>query len=588
MEEIWGTISGHLKKGLRAEAENRIWEAAPHYIFYWPGPRGGHRGLCTACWQMIEEKEQRGRLSALDREQGREALKKSYEDSGFYGGLTPELRAWGFEEERPAAFRHKSHGTCPLCGALIQYRAEGMSRTYMYDTVMLSHYSRSAQDESLYVMTLWRCGIDWAGWHPEIQPRPDTDLELCEVCLMQAGKPGQRYVLETCWTADFDSEDCRARNFREVRRWAKRKECKGGYDPGGAKPTTFAAGRAAWVRDEWSIEEAFRGTRVAETARLIDHSEYIDGIDLYHAILRYPCTEYLAKLGYQDLAAMIVAKKAGRLMNLRGKTAQAVLRIDGNTWGWLRGNKVPLDARLLEMLHTRDRLQLRLGNDSLLKLISWRGLGQIDADFLRRIAAFFPPGKREKAIRYVIKSGIAVYDYIDHLDILRQLDADPLDDALTMPRDFAAIHAREAGRLKAASDKEKSKRVQKRAEKLGEYQFAALGLVLRPMVSAEEIIREGAVLQHCVGGYVDRYANGKTIILCLREEEAPATPKYTVEFTTAGKLVQVRGYRNGYKGNEWEDGILKKDADRVAEFWRLFEMYRKEYKKAKKKGRCAA
>ena len=454
MEEIWGTISGHLKKGLRAEAENRIWEAAPHYIFYWPGPRGGHRGLCTACWQMIEEKEQRGRLSALDREQGREALKKSYEDSGFYGGLTPELRTWSFKEERPAAFRHKSHGTCPLCGALIQYRAEGMSRTYMCDTVMLAHYSRSAQDESLYVMTLWRCGIDWAGWHPEIQPRPDTDLELCEVCLMQAGKPGQRYVLETCWTADFDSEDCRARNFREVRIWAKRKECKSGYDPGGAKPTTFAAGRAAWVRDEWSIEEAFRGTRVAETARLIDYWEYIDGIDLYHAILRYPCTEYLAKLGYQDLAAMIVAKKAGR--------------------------------------------------------------------------------------------------------------------------------------LKAASDKEKSKRVQKRAEKLGEYQFAALGLVLRPMVSAEEIIREGAVLQHCVGGYVDRYANGKTIILCLREEEAPATPKYTVEFTTAGKLVQVRGYRNGYKGNEWEDGILKKDADRVAEFWRLFEMYRKEYKKAKEKGRCAA
>ena len=57
-------------------------------------------------------------------------------------------------------------------------------------------------------------------------------------------------------------------------------------------------------------------------------------------------------------------------------------------------------------------------------------------------------------------------------------------------------------------------------------------------------IREGQVLSHCVGGYVERYAAGKTVICVLRRTVEPDAPWRTVEITPEGRVVQDRGYRN--------------------------------------------
>ena len=589
-QEIERLIAGHLQKGLRETAEARIWEAAPHYLWFW---RDGKekRGLCSACWQMMRQRG--GSLALSQWDAIDKAVKDSQEANGFYGGKFPDLTHWNWKTPyKKYAFTHKAFGHCPLCGAAVEFLSENMRRKYMQDTVFLCHYSRSRQEPETRIMTLWQARIDWAGWRPETMNRPEMETRLREACLLPQGQPGQRYVCDEIWTADYDAKSQRAREYKISYAWKRLKECKGGYAPGEYRPLN-AVSRQSWVRDEESATEAFGGScaeRALAAAKLT--GPYIDAIDVYAACARYPCMEYLAKMGFTALCQAIVDRKAGKEMNLRGKTAQKVLRIDGATWGWLRGLKQKPDLSLLALIHARDKCGLRIGNAPLLLLhappLSWQ------ADDLRALCGLLPPGKREKALRWLLRrpvgGAISKTDYLDHLTLIRALNEDPMNDQVTMPRDFADMHAKLAQRAAHLRKREKDQLIEKRAEKLGEYWFSACGFVLRPMLSAQEIVREGTILKHCVGGYVERYATGGTILCCLREEARPWEPLYTVEYSTAGRRVQVRGYKNGWNMEGWKDGTKMDDQERLETFWRLFALYQEDYRKTHKakKGSAAA
>ena len=71
------------------------------------------------------------------------------------------------------------------------------------------------------------------------------------------------------------------------------------------------------------------------------------------------------------------------------------------------------------------------------------------------------------------------------------------------------------------------------------------GMLIRPVDSAEEIVREGEEQDNCVAGYANRHTNGKTIIMVLRQCSDPRTPWHTVEIDpeTLG-CRQCYGYKN--------------------------------------------
>ncbi len=85
---------------------------------------------------------------------------------------------------------------------------------------------------------------------------------------------------------------------------------------------------------------------------------------------------------------------------------------------------------------------------------------------------------------------------------------------------------------------------EKRREELElKYGFEMDGLLIRVPVSGAEILDEGRVLKHCVGGYADRHVQGKTTILFMRREAKSNEPWLTIEMN-GNKLVQIHGYRN--------------------------------------------
>ena len=58
-----------------------------------------------------------------------------------------------------------------------------------------------------------------------------------------------------------------------------------------------------------------------------------------------------------------------------------------------------------------------------------------------------------------------------------------------------------------------------------------------------DIIREGKLQRHCVGGYAARHMDGKLTICFLRKTDEPETPLYTIEMHDK-HLTQVQGEGN--------------------------------------------
>lgn len=71
--------------------------------------------------------------------------------------------------------------------------------------------------------------------------------------------------------------------------------------------------------------------------------------------------------------------------------------------------------------------------------------------------------------------------------------------------------------------------------------------------SGEEVVAEGRILDHCVGGYVDKIARGETIILFMRKRSDPQKPFYTLNISPDGtRLIQAHGYKNRWPATDPE------------------------------------
>ena len=98
---------------------------------------------------------------------------------------------------------------------------------------------------------------------------------------------------------------------------------------------------------------------------------------------------------------------------------------------------------------------------------------------------------------------------------------------------------------------------------MGQLDFEQDGMKIVYPASLDDIIAEGNALHHCVGGYVDKVAAKKCMILFLRKCDAVDKPFYTVE-VRGRKVTQVRGMENKAAPPEvqkfmdiWEQRVLQ-------------------------------
>ena len=176
--------------------------------------------------------------------------------------------------------------------------------------------------------------------------------------------------------------------------------------------------------------------------------------------------------------------------------------------------------------------------------------------------------------------------YRDYLNECQKLQYNLSSKAITMPKDLFAAHERTSGILAAIADKIINSTMHETDEKRRDLEVfdMELGLILRLPRSAKEISDEGAKLDHCVGGYADRHANGKLTIMFLRTISHPNTPYYTMEVTNSFQIEQCRGYRN----NRFDEkpAIIEEFERRYTEYLKYIKKKRKKEEKAKRKKRA--
>ena len=137
-----------------------------------------------------------------------------------------------------------------------------------------------------------------------------------------------------------------------------------------------------------------------------------------------------------------------------------------------------------------------------------------------------------------------IQTYKDYVDMAKTLGWDMKNDTVRLPKDLHRRHDEAAIEINiklANEDIELAdSSILKRCAK---YNFEMGDYLIRCAVSANEIIREGKTLQHCVGGYAQRHMSGALTICFLRRKDAPHKSLYTIEIQ-GNRLMQIHGYQN--------------------------------------------
>lgn len=179
--------------------------------------------------------------------------------------------------------------------------------------------------------------------------------------------------------------------------------------------------------------------------------------------------------------------------------------------------------------------------------------------------------------------------YFDYFITKKSLGYDMHNTIYQYPKDLWRAHdetmeEEDRRRLEVRLEKAEKNypKISKRFEKAKDiYSYQNGKLMIRPVMSATEMILEGNRLHHCVGnervGYLRKCNEGEDIILVLRHTKTPDMPYITVEVGNDGKILQWFGVYDtqpNFKSNEaWLKRYIKQlDVKQVE----------KEMKKAKR------
>lgn len=436
------------------------------------------------------------------------------------------------------AYSQNDGVVCPFCGEIVKVKHVSRGIKTLRDRLNAVFYRKSTTDRDVVVAMAARCERDFRLADTREPWALEPDIDVRGIAVFDVNRREdlrlQTYVVyDHGWPVGYD--------------WKIVKAMTGLTFGDGA---LFPDQRPETVLLTGTMESAIRDTPI-ERALDMDYVEGTDGIKALDLITRYPCVEYLTKLGF---TAFVENRLQGtlppHLLNWRGKDMAGVLKLSRVRLGQIKGKKIELTPELCDILHYIDRQGIRCGIEIADGVAHACRNEREPADTLAKALGYIPKDKWAKALKYIARNRLFrvghIRDITDYWRISHELGNSLTDDAEAFPKDFRAAHDRVTARVKAARNREKDVAIERQLKKLGKrFGFEFGGLILRPAASAGEVIREGEELHHCVGSYVDKYASGQTVICVLRRAVDPDTPWRTVEISArTGKVIQDRGLRN--------------------------------------------
>jgi hypothetical protein len=448
------------------------------------------------------------------------------------GGLQKGFCTHCQKESFTDGLKHNADTKCPKCNSLCIVKASGRGRKTLCDQAYFVWYEKSVMNPKAIVARGILVYRDYSGdYH-----KTETLFSTRAVYLFE---PGNSRML-----------------YRNYGNWNERKTIKSEIGNSMRNVSCFLGVE--------SIIPAVQGTHFQYSTwdKYLDYSE--DMVQFFDLAAKYPCIEYLSKMGLQHL---ITHKLRGlntyHAINWRGKTLDKVLRLSKVEIKNLITIKHKVTPLTLHSYHYFRKQGIKVSFEEAHELCNFiDGYRKVDLHKITEYASL------ERIIKYVFKQlakpGVnkryssadsivgALRDYIRDC---KELGMDLSQEHVLFPNNLYEAHQKTIRKVKIKVDESLNLKITARLKELEIFRFEYQDFFIRPAVSSIELFEEGKKLNHCVGGYAKNYADGKTNLFVLRKASEPDKPYYTVEII-GKEIVQVRGLRN-CKATEKVEAFMK-------------------------------
>lgn len=133
---------------------------------------------------------------------------------------------------------------------------------------------------------------------------------------------------------------------------------------------------------------------------------------------------------------------------------------------------------------------------------------------------------------------------VDYWKDIQRANFDTGSGAVVFPKNLKNAHARAIQSIKYAESEALRAKFAKQSESLAPLRWECGGLFIVPAESEAQLIAEGKILKHCVGGYGKAHCDGRSIFF-IRCADAADVPFFTLQLDTdTGRVLQNRGCEN--------------------------------------------
>ena len=288
------------------------------------------------------------------------------------------------------------------------------------------------------------------------------------------------------------------------------------------------------------IENVANDERYFNSPRLIDN--------YFNSYRKYPFIEQLLKVGFYRMTRDFLedCHRSHVELNAGQNSILGTLGINKNQFNMLR--KIG-DPRIKDLEILRYKPDLKWNEFEDLRWLQDDGY----LDVYKKYIDLMRYTTLHKLHRYISEQDIThTQDYFDYTEWLEKMGYDMRNEFNLYPKNFKKAHddkSKEYIKFKDKQAKEDNKRFNKLLKKLRKdasdvdaMNLRIEGMFIRLPAQLDELKREGEVLHHCVGTYVDRVEKGETMIFFIRQESDPDKPFFTLEWK--GRVVQCRGSHN--------------------------------------------
>lgn len=475
------------------------------------------------------------------------------EDREYQRGWCSHCRKWQvLSNYSPERLGHKEEVRCPSCGTVGTVQHAWRMSGELYDEALVYLYRPSVLDPAVVTVRAVVVQRFWgklksleplAGLVKNI-PKPGIFVDSFYVFEPGVGgrmlKPvnNSRIYWAHIWAEGTHSK-------RPIYEFAKKPF---------RRDTVYLNNSFGWGQRHWvTVSEDTNGAfKAAENSPLRygmeEFESYSDDhfLQFWHWSARYPAVEKLVKVG---LADMIGAKmngdkyaSSGNVINWKGKTLSSILR-----------GRLTKEDKLFMMDHgqfismnTFAVWQLFKGRKSLKEAADLAGNStwNLFTSRWRKINKFVDV---IRAWNYIRKKKDRSPDlYADYLGECEKLGYDMTDKAVLFPRDLRTAHAHTMAQIKYQQNQELETDYEKKRRPImkRKYEWAAMGMVVIVPEHVSDLIAEGERQHNCVGGYMERVANGQTDVVFIRKDKEPEQSYITMEIHN-GRIIQARTKNNG-------------------------------------------